>query len=106
MENYLAVYECEKFREPSGSPICYIDDTPQNVAAFVAKRTSNTNYALITPTDQVALYTLGSFMDLVPNMEYRKELLPFLIPMQLGEIEIPEVEYLSEEQIYGAVLTM
>ena len=44
--------------------------------------------------DTVKVFTIGNFLDLVPDTEYlEKELRPVLLQMQFGEIEIPEVRY-------------
>lgn len=107
MINYLAVYECKEFRQPSGTLVCYIEDTPENVAAFVASASVNKNYAFINSADTVKLFSKGNFLDLVMDKEYlNHELLPVLVPMQTGEREIPEVKVLSEQQIFGRVQKM
>ena len=107
MIDYLAVYECKTFRQPSGIPVCYIEDTPENVAAFIASAPVNKNYAFINSADTVRLFSMGNYLDLVMDKEYlNHELLPVLVPMQTGEKEIPEIKVLSEQQIFGRIQSM
>ena len=48
---YLAVHECVHFRCPCSEPICYIEDTPENIAAFIASSKTYDDYAFITYND-------------------------------------------------------
>lgn len=104
--NYLAVYECDLFRNPSGRPVCYIENTAGNVAAFVAGCEAHKNYAFITSYDTVALFSMGNYLDLVPDEDFRLELLREIIPFQMGVKEIPDVIYIDEAQINGMTMEM
>lgn len=105
--NYLKVYECAGFREPSGFPVCYIEDTPENIAAFVVTRPFNKNYAFVTPEDDLKLFSMGKFLDLVEDQKYlHEELLPVIVEMQTGEREVPEVNYYTEGQAMGTIEMM
>ena len=44
--------------------------------------------------DTVKVFTMGNYLDLVPDTEYlEKELRPVLLQMQFGETEVPNVKY-------------
>lgn len=93
-QSYLSVYKCNEFRVVSNEFIGRIEDTPENISAFVVSADFNSNYALVDDMDTVKVFTIGNFLDLVPDTEYlEKELRPVLLQMQFGEIEIPEVRY-------------
>lgn len=105
--NYLKVYECKKFRQPTGECLYYIEDTPENISAFVVTRPYDKDYAFVTSSDEIKLFSMGQFLDLVPDIQYlEQELLPCIIPMQKDECEIPEVVYYTEEQIMGMIPQM
>ena len=96
-QSYLSVYKCNEFRVVSNEFIGRIEDTPENISAFVVSADFNSNYALVDDMDTVKVFTIGNFLDLVPDTEYlEKELRPVLLQMQFGEIEIPEVRYERE----------
>lgn len=93
-KNYLSVYKCNEFRVVSNEFVGRIEDTPENISAFVVSADFNCNYALVDDMDTVKVFTMGNYLDLVPDTEYlEKELRPVLLQMQFGEIEIPEVRY-------------
>lgn len=104
--NYVAVYECEQFRQPSGFAKCYIEDTPKNIAAFIMHAPPNKNYAFITMSDEVKCFSMGNFLDLVCDPLDLKEMRAAIISMQLGEEEIPEVEYIEEKYLYERIPQM
>lgn len=99
-QSYLSVYKCNEFRVVSNEFIGRIEDTPENISAFVVSADFNSNYALVDDMDTVKVFTIGNFLDLVPDTEYlEKELRPVLLQMQFGEIEIPEEEYFTREAL-------
>ena len=51
------------------------------------------DYALIDLNDECVLTTMGKYADLIPDEGFRKDILKYLIPMQMGEAEIPKVKY-------------
>ncbi len=92
---YLAVHECVHFRCPCSEPICYIEDTPENIAAFIASSKPYDDYAFITSNDEIKLFSMGKFLDLVFKEEELEGLQNAIIPMQIGKIDIPEVVYVD-----------
>lgn len=104
--NYLAVYECDLFRKPASRPVCYIENSASNVAAFVAGCEPDKNYAFITPEDTTLLFSMGNYLDLVPDEKFRQELLKEIIPFQMEAKEIPDVVFIDEAQINGMTMQM
>lgn len=93
-KNYLSVYKCNEFRVVSNEFVGRIEDTPENISAFVVSVDFNCNYALVDDMDTVKVFTMGNYLDLVPDTEYlEKELRPVLLQMQFGETEVPNVKY-------------
>lgn len=93
-KNYLSVYKCNEFRVVSNEFVGRIEDTPENISAFVVSADFNSNYALVDDMDTVKVFTMGNYLDLVPDTEYlEKELRPVLLQMQFGETEVPNVKY-------------
>jgi hypothetical protein len=72
--------------------------TPVNLAAFIVRNaTVDQDVTVTTCLDTPFLKTCGCFIDYCADQEFlRNELLPALVPMQLGETEPPEVELISE----------
>lgn len=81
----------------------YIKNNLTNVAAFVARAYSVPKVQLIDALDCLVLSTMGNFLDTIFDEEYRIALLEKLIPMQTGEVDIPEVEVadMDYEECYG-----
>ena len=99
MEEYIAVYECSAFRKVRGSPVCYIKDTPENIAAYIMNASSFKNYAFIDNKDEVRVFSMGRFLDLVPDEKYLEQIQPIIVAMQIGASKLPEIEYADEGMI-------
>lgn len=77
------------------------EDTPQNIASFIV--TNRNHQCTITDIgDNLIVTSLpGGFIDRCPNQSYlANELLPVLIPMQLGEVEPLEIEFIDACPLY------
>lgn len=46
-QSYLSVYKCNEFRVVSNEFIGRIEDTPENISAFVVSADFNSNYAFV-----------------------------------------------------------
>lgn len=90
-KEYLDVYECS-CRRPTKF-IGKIEDSPKNIAAFIASAPYTQDYALIDINDECVVTTMGKFADLIPDDYLREDILKYLIPMQMGEAKIPKVKY-------------
>lgn len=88
-----------------------LKDNPTNIASFIVKNATlddDNVVQITTPLDMPFLSTCGSFIDYSADQEFlRNELLPVLIPMQLGDrkplevVLIPESEFdpLDDEEL-------
>ena len=90
-KDYLDVYE-SSCRRPTKF-IGKIENSPKNIAAFIASAPYTQDYALLDLNDECVVTTMGKFADLIPNKYLREDILKFLIPMQMGEAKIPKVKY-------------
>ena len=95
---YLAIHECKDFRVPSEDPVCHIEDTPENIAAFIVKSPIFKNYAFVTSENKIKLFSMGQFLDLVLDENDLQTLQEAIIPMQMGEVPIHEVAYVNTVQ--------
>lgn len=72
----------------------YIKNTPENVAAFIVKDGIYHDITITTPLDEPVINTKGPFIDTCANVDYLKNTLnPVLIPMQMCEVETPDIKY-------------
>ena len=77
------------------------EDTPENIASFIV--TNRNHQCTITDIgDNLIVTSLpGGFIDRCPNQTYlANELLPILIPMQLGEVEPLDIEFIDAGPLY------
>lgn len=91
-KEFLKVYECEGFRRPTQFKF-EIESSPENIAAFIVNAPFNKDYALCDKSNRIVVTTMGQFADLIPDSKLREQVLKHLIPMQMGDAEIPKVKY-------------
>ncbi|WP_102269523.1 hypothetical protein [Massilicoli timonensis] len=97
-KEYLNVYEC-RFRQPiSDFPVVRIEADPKNIAAFIVMADYEKDYALYDQDGRFLLTTMGKYADRIPDENLRKDILEYLIPMQMGEEKIPKVRYVLENR--------
>ena len=66
----------------------------ETIANVVAGALPYENYAVVKGFNKLVLTTFGSFLNNVPDQEWlKRELLPVLIPLQMGEDDINKVTY-------------
>ncbi|WP_159633302.1 hypothetical protein [Erysipelothrix anatis] len=83
----------------------YFEDTPKNIANFITLNSFHN--CTITDTADTLILTsvVGGFVDQCPNQEYLKnELLPVLIPLQLGDVEPQEIIFDETDYCYEQVM--
>ncbi len=74
------------------------DDTPENIASFIVQHMFHKCVITDIGDNFIVSSTVGGFIDRCPNQEYLiNELHPAIIPLQLGEKELPEIEYVKNE---------
>lgn len=97
-KKYLYVHECKSWRKPDDKIFCIIEDTPTNICTFIVQIKGYKNYAMIDEDGKVKVYTMGHFLDYVPNQNYlEKELLPIMYKIQNKKIDIPKIKYYEHE---------
>ena len=66
----------------------------ETIANVVAGALPYENYAIVKGFNKLVLTTFGSFLNAVPDQEWlKRELLPILIPLQMGQEDIKKVTY-------------
>lgn len=77
-----------------------IEGTVNNLAAFIATRELDSKYTVTDGFDNAVLQTTGDMVLLCPDKEFlNSELLPKLIPYQMGSEPIPEVQYIDQDSL-------
>ena len=71
-----------------------IKEDTETIAHIVAGALPYENYAIVKGFNKLVLTTFGSFLNNVPDQEWlKRELLPILIPLQMGQEDIKKVTY-------------
>ena len=66
----------------------------ESIAHVVAVALPYENYAIVKGFNKLVLTTFGNFLNNVPDQEWlKRELLPILIPLQMGTEDIKKVTY-------------
>lgn len=66
----------------------------ETIAHVVAGALPYENYAIVKGFNKLILNTFGNFLNNVPDQEWlKRELLPILIPLQMGQEDIKKVTY-------------
>ena len=66
----------------------------ETIAHVVAGALPYENYAIVKGFNTLILTTFGNFLNNVPDQEWlKRELLPILIPLQMGQEDIKKVTY-------------
>ena len=66
----------------------------ETIAHVVAGALPYENYAIVKGFNKLVLTTFGNFLNNVPDEEWlKRELLPILIPLQMGQEDIKKVTY-------------
>ena len=73
----------------------YIKNSIRNIAAFIARASYVSKIELVDSLDCLILDTFGGYLNTVFDSGYRIQLLEKLIPMQAGEVDIPDIEFPS-----------
>ena len=66
----------------------------ETIAHVIAGALPYENYAIVKGFNKLILTTFGNFLNNVPDQEWlKRELLPILIPLQMGQEDIKKVTY-------------
>lgn len=85
-------YLCHKNVDGINKSVVAIEETDENLCAFVARIGVNERYIITDENKNMVLTTIGYFIDVCPNRELRNRLEPVLMPYQQGE-DIPNIVY-------------
>ena len=77
-----------------GKPV-RIESTDENLCAFVARIKLNERYVITDLSDNFVLDTIGNFFDRCMDKDLLQRLVPIITPMQMGEVEVPNVKYID-----------
>lgn len=92
-KKFIDVYRCTGFRQYRNDYVCTIEDTPENIAAFIVSVSSFENFAFMTKYGEERLFSMGNYLDIVHDQEECRILQNAIVPMQMGQREIPDVIY-------------
>lgn len=75
-----------------------IENSAEQIAAFIMKQRFEGQVKIVNYLDIIEVQSVGNFIDRCENKRFlNDELLPVLLPMQTGEVEVPEfVPYVDE----------
>lgn len=74
------------------------DLTPQNIANFLGKHQYDASKIVLTDMlDRLVLNTIGGFIDRCPNQALLQQIMPVLIPIQMGDTEPQEFPVVSRD---------
>ncbi|NNJ28577.1 resolvase [Lacrimispora defluvii] len=65
----------------------WFERAPSNIANFIMRHSDAREIILTDTMDNLILNTMGEFIDRCPDQALLQQILPHLIPMQLGEAE-------------------
>ena len=78
--------------------VVMFEDTPENIASFIVQHMYNQCVITDLGDNFIVSSMIGGFIDRCPNQEYLiNELHPAIIPLQLGEKELLEIEYVKDD---------
>lgn len=76
----------------------FFDMTPEHIANFIGANFYDAEKIILTDMcDSLILKTFGGFIDCCPNQELCQQILPLLVPIQMGEIEAKDFPHISRE---------
>lgn len=81
----------------------WFDHSPANIANFIMQHKNAREIILTDKSDNRILNTIGEFIDRCPDQELLKEILPCLIPMQMGESEPQKVPVATTDDVEGYI---
>ena len=77
----------------------WFENSPSNIANFIMQHRDAREIILTDTMDNLILNTMGEFIDRCPDQELLQQILPHLIPMQLGETEPQEFPSATDAEV-------
>lgn len=73
-------------------------NTAQNIAAFIGGRPNVSKMILTDIMDILVIDTIGNFIDHCPDKDLLEDVKKVLIPIQMGQKEVPEIFCPTKEE--------
>lgn len=77
----------------------WFEHSPSNIANFIMLHTDSREIILTDTLDNFILNTIGEFIDCCPNQVLLKQILPHLIPMQMGKRQRENFPVVTGEEV-------
>lgn len=77
----------------------WFEHSPSNIANFIMQHSDAREIILTDTMDNLILNTMGEFIDRCPDQELLQQILPQLIPMQMGEAEPQEFPSATDAEV-------
>jgi len=77
----------------------WFEESPSNIANFIMQHADAREIILTDTMDQKILNTIGEFIDHCPDQALLQQILPHLIPMQMGEAQPQEFPVATDAQV-------
>ncbi|RFZ76111.1 hypothetical protein DS742_25390 [Lacrimispora amygdalina] len=79
-----------------------IENNTKNICAWIMIQGLLASLEIWTANGEFVLSALSTFLDKVPDQAWVVQgLQPLLVPMQMGEVEVPEVVYFNPSDLEG-----
>ena len=77
----------------------WFERSPSNISNFIMQHNDAREIILTDTMDRLVLNTMGTFIDRCPDQKFLQEILPHLIPIQLGEAESQEFPIATDAEV-------
>ncbi|MDD3229976.1 MAG: resolvase [Oscillospiraceae bacterium] len=77
----------------------WFEHSPSNIANFIMQHTDAREIILTDTMDRKILNTIGEFIDRCPDQALLQQILPHLIPMQVGERQPQEFPVATDDEV-------
>lgn len=77
----------------------WFEHSPSNIANFIMAHTDSREIILTDTMDNFILNTIGEFIDCCPDQALLQQILPHLIPMQMGEMQPEDLPVATYEEV-------
>ena len=72
-----------------------IENTTENIANFIGRCPASGRLTITDEAGKTILTTFGNFLDRISDMDFRMELLEYLIPIQTNEVQPKDVKFIN-----------
>lgn len=83
----------------------FFENTPQNISNFILQNFQHKCTITDTADNLILTSMVGGFVDYCPDKDYLvNELLPILVPIQMGEVEFEKIEFVENDYAFDQVM--